>query len=334
MAAERVTVPTLVMTGGALDGTAYPIPMTSREVVMGSSMDAGVQIMLGNVEPFHARLLFTQTGMAIADAGSATGTFVNGEKVEGEHPLQAGDRVCLGPPGAKGSAKLLVLLPGAGETPTLATGMPSLQGAVPAPSFGGDAPALSFGGDEPGTATPHFDLGIEAEAGLAGEEPLFATPLPPQVPPEPVRPAPAAAPPPAPAYAPPPAPTPPPAAAPPPPPPPAARAHVEPPRPEYHSEQPSIPVEREPTASEFPSLRPAPRPAARQGQAAGRRRRRASRSPRAAALRCRASRSCRSPEPRRVSRCWAGSSGSSRCARPRRPSSPRSRPRPWGRARP
>ena len=153
------------MTGGALDGTAYPIPMTSREVVMGSSMDAGVQIMLGNVEPFHARLLFTQTGLAIADAGSATGTFVNGEKVEGEHPLQAGDRVCLGPPGAKGSAKLLVLLPGAGESPTLATGMPSLQGAVPAPSFGGDAPALSFGGDEPGTATPHFDLGVEAEAG-------------------------------------------------------------------------------------------------------------------------------------------------------------------------
>ena len=42
MAAQRVTVPTLVMTGGALDGTEYPVPMTSREVVVGSSMDAGV----------------------------------------------------------------------------------------------------------------------------------------------------------------------------------------------------------------------------------------------------------------------------------------------------
>ena len=163
MPGERVTVPTLVMTGGALDGTAYPIPMTGREVVMGSSMDAGVHIMLGNVEPFHAKLIFTQTGLAIADAGSATGTFVNGEKVDGEHALQAGDRVCLGPPGAKGSAKLLVFLPGVGETPTLATGMPSLQGMAPAPSFhGGEAPALSFGGDHT-EAAPAFDLGAEAE---------------------------------------------------------------------------------------------------------------------------------------------------------------------------
>ncbi|MFI4943353.1 MAG: FHA domain-containing protein, partial [Burkholderiales bacterium] len=154
--------------------------MTGREVVMGSSMDAGVQIMLGNVEPFHAKLVFTQTGLAIADAGSATGTFVNGEKVDGEHALQAGDRVCLGPPGAKGSAKLLVFLPGAGESPTLATGMPSLQGMAPAPSLHGEGPALAFGGEE---ASPAFDLGAAAEAGYAGEDPLFASPLPPAAPP-------------------------------------------------------------------------------------------------------------------------------------------------------
>jgi hypothetical protein len=138
----------------------------------------------------HAKLIFTQTGLAIADAGSATGTFVNGEKVDGEHPLQAGDRVCLGPPGAKGSAKLLVFLPGAGETPTLATGMPSLQGMASAPSFHGETPALAFGGEEAADAAPAFDLGAAAESGYAGEEPLFASPLPPAAPPEPMRPAP------------------------------------------------------------------------------------------------------------------------------------------------
>jgi hypothetical protein len=267
---ERVTVPTLVMTGGALDGTAYPIPMTSREVMMGSGMEAGVQIMLGNVEPAHARLIFTQTGLAIADAGSATGTFVNGEKVDGEHPLQAGDRVCLGPPGAKGSAKLLVFLPGAGETPTLATGMPALQGVSAAPSFhGGDAPALSFGGDHTDPA-PAFDLGAAAEAGYSsGEEPLFGSPLPPPAPPEPMRPdPPPPAPEPRPAYHAPAAPAyqppPPPPAAPPPPPPPAPRAHApEPAKPEYHTDMPSIPVEREAAPAEFPSLRPAARPAAK-----------------------------------------------------------------------
>ena len=259
MAGETVAVPTLVMTGGPLDGTAYPLPMTSREVVMGSSMDAGVQIMLGNVEPFHATLVFSGAGLAIADAGSATGTFVNGEKVEGEQPLQAGDRICLGPPGAKGSAKLLVLLPTAGASPSLGAhaAAPSLQGAHPAPSFGGEAPALSFG-DEEQTSSPAFNIG-EPDVSYAAEpmgedEPLFAAPLPPQAPPEPTRHAPA----------PPPAPAPAPAPPPPPPPPPAPRAAApEPAKPDYHTELPSIPVEHEPEAREFPPLRPSPRPAGR-----------------------------------------------------------------------
>ena len=243
---EQVTVPTLVMTGGPLDGTAYPLPLTAREIVMGSSMDAGVQIMLGNVEPFHAKLTFSGSGLAIADAGSATGTFVNGEKVEGEQSLQAGDRICLGPPGAKGSAKLLVLLPSGG----LSAGTASLPGrSAPA---AGDAPTLSFGDD----AAPAFNLGTDAVA--AGDEPLFADPLPPSAPA-------------APAWQPPPAPTPPHVPAPPPaprpvPPPerpaPPARA-AEPAKPDYTSELPSIPVEREPAQEEFPSLRPAARPTAR-----------------------------------------------------------------------
>ncbi len=82
---DRVSVPTLVMTGGPLDGTAYPLALVDGETIVGSSMDAGVQIMLGNVEPFHARILLGRAGLAIEDAGSATGTFVNGEKVEGHH---------------------------------------------------------------------------------------------------------------------------------------------------------------------------------------------------------------------------------------------------------
>jgi hypothetical protein len=106
-----VATPTLVLTGGPLDGTKFPLPMTQREVVLGSGGQADVQIGLGNVDPAHAKLVFGPNGLTIVDAGSSTGTFLNGEKVEGEWPLQEGDRVCLGPPGAKGSAKLLVLLP-------------------------------------------------------------------------------------------------------------------------------------------------------------------------------------------------------------------------------
>ncbi len=257
---EQVTVPTLVMTGGPLDGTAYPLPLTAREIVMGSSMDAGVQIMLGNVEPFHARLTFSGSGLAIADAGSATGTFVNGEKVEGEQSLQAGDRICLGPPGAKGSAKLLVLLPAGG----VAAAAPAMSGGS-APALG-DAPTLQFGDD----AAPAFDLGTDAAA--SDGDALFVDPLPPSAPAEPVRSAPPPAwqpPPPAP---PPPPPPPPPAPEPAPSPrsaPPTER-RADPPKPDYTSDLPSIPVEREPAEEEFPSLRPAPRPAARPaGKASG-----------------------------------------------------------------
>jgi len=271
---EQVTIPTLVMTGGPLDGTAYPLPLASREVVMGSSMDAGVQIMLGNVEPFHAKLTFSGSGLAISDAGSATGTFVNGEKVEGEQPLSAGDRICLGPPGAKGSAKLLLLLPATGATlPSAAEAASPSLGDSPPSLFGGDAPALTF--EEDTSSSPQFNLG-EPQVGYSAEpmtedEPLFAAPLPPQPPPDPP-PAPPPAPPspqPRAAAAPPPEPPPAPPAAAPPPPPPAPRAAAQP---DYQSELPSIPMESEPApreSREFPALRPPQRPAAR--PAAGKR---------------------------------------------------------------
>jgi hypothetical protein len=236
--ADRVSVPTLVMTGGPLDGTSYPLPLTAGEAIVGSSMDASVQIMLGNVEPFHARVVLGAKGLAIEDAGSATGTFVNGEKVEGLHPLQDGDRVCLGPPGAKGSAKLLVLLPGAarGESPALASdgAAPVLDAQLAAPSFG-EEPALAFSTEREPAADEAFDLSTEptfdessivvegdsgppleaTEVAAAEDEgdALFVTPLPPAAAPEAVRagppPAPTftAPPPPPPSFAPPPAPS-------------------------------------------------------------------------------------------------------------------------------
>jgi hypothetical protein len=316
---DRASVPTLVMTGGPLDGTAYPLTLVDGETILGSSMDAGVQIMLGNVEPFHARILLGRDGLAIEDAGSATGTFVNGEKVEGHHAILDGDRICLGPPGAKGSAKLLVCLSGAPATASPALSAeaeaPALFDAQEAaPSLEGEKPALSFATESEPGIPQEFDLSSETvfdaqsvvvDDGGSGppleatevtpeeeeSDALFVTPLPPAAPPEPSRPAPPP-PPPSPAAAPPPpppsfvsAPAPPVPPAPPapprppaPPPPPAAPRLTAPPppeppraeatKPDYQTELPSIPVEREagpPGLSEFPPLRPTPKPAARAG---------------------------------------------------------------------
>ena len=57
-----VATPTLVLTGGPLDGTKFPLPMTQREVVLGSGGQADVQIGLGNVDPAHAKLVFGPNG--------------------------------------------------------------------------------------------------------------------------------------------------------------------------------------------------------------------------------------------------------------------------------
>ena len=278
---DRVRVPTLVMTGGALDGTSYEL-LPEGECVVGSSMDAHVQILLGNVEAFHAQITVTSTGLTIADAGSATGTFVNGEKVEDEHPLQQGDRICLGPPGAKGSAKLLVFLPEPGDTgaATLADlsvelGETAASQFEPGPSSEVDVVDVSPAdeGDD------LFSAPLLPSVDAASAPPVYAAP-----PPPPPRARAEAAPVP-PAPPPPPAPpraerltAPPPPEAPPPPPPRPAR------EPQYETDLPSIPMaaaerserqeaERdEPAEHPFPSLRPSHK-AAGKGRPGGRRRR-------------------------------------------------------------
>ena len=158
--------------------------------------------------------------------------------MEGRHALQDGDRVCLGPPGAKGSAKLLVLLPGAAgaASPALAHDAPApfLDAQLAAPSFG-EEPALAFSTEGEPAAAQEFDLSSETvfdaasvvvEGDVSGPpleaaevaptedegDALFATPLPPAAHREPSRPAPPAPPP---SFMPPP-PPPPPVAPPPP----------------------------------------------------------------------------------------------------------------------
>ena len=109
--AQTQTHPTLVVTGGDLDGTSFIVLGASGDMLLGSSQDCHFQILLGNVEPVHAKVRWGPGGLKLSDALSATGTFVNGEKIGESHILTDGDRICLGPPGSKSSCKLLVRIP-------------------------------------------------------------------------------------------------------------------------------------------------------------------------------------------------------------------------------
>jgi len=106
--------------------------------------------------------------------------------VEAEQPLQEGDRICLGPPGAKGSAKLLVRLPGAAaapvaDGPALGAEVEEEQPLLIDDSEGsplllegdGQPTALPVIGSEPAPAPP-----AGAEADLTGEEILAAEEVP------------------------------------------------------------------------------------------------------------------------------------------------------------
>lgn len=226
LSSGNLTVPTLIVTGGPLDGTMFEVDDSSRERLLGASTDCDLQLLLGNVDPVHAKVARGPRGLLLSDGGSGTGTYVNGEKIETDYLLQDGDRICLGPPGSKSSAKLLVRLPATGA-------------ALPLDAAAAAESPFSAGADKPLAL-------VEPEGGLvaqppppfvppsAGEMETMALPRitrpPASVPFVPPPPPPADAPRPVP---PPPPPAPAPAPPPPPPPPPSASAAKKA-KPEYH----------------------------------------------------------------------------------------------------
>jgi len=177
-----VSYPLLIVTGGPLDGTSLEVREPYIERLLGSGADCHLRLQLGNIDPLHARAVWTVRGFILSDAGSTTGTYVNGERISADHPLSAGDRIFLGPPGSKASAKLLVLLPPATAAQPSEPLAPS---EPPAPS----AP--------PSTSAPHSISVYEPI--LLEEEPISLEPIPemrlkPVAPPAPAAPPPAPAP--------------------------------------------------------------------------------------------------------------------------------------------
>ncbi len=103
--------PTLTVAGGPQDGQSVAITSGASRT-LGGAPDCALTLTLGNVAPLHARLVFDAArGLLLSDLASATGTYVNGEKIGADHVLVDGDRVCLGPPGSKQTVKLVVRLP-------------------------------------------------------------------------------------------------------------------------------------------------------------------------------------------------------------------------------
>ena len=191
--------PVLIVTGGPHDGTEIAFEGPAEKVV-GSGQGCDLRLELGNVEPRHGRLIWGRKGLLLTDLKTSTGTYVNGERIQSEHALQDGDRVCLGPPGSKGSAKLLARVPAealagvaepvgielAPESEPLVVLEPEpvvLESPKPTPPPA-PAPRLS-----PPTVPPNTPVSPAAEAHPreSARTPVAASPPPPGVAPAPTR---------------------------------------------------------------------------------------------------------------------------------------------------
>lgn len=109
---KNPTLPTIVVTGGSQDGDHFAIEQMPGMAVLGSGGDAHLRLHdAPNVATEHARVTWDVRGVTVVDLFSPAGTYINGERLREERPLRDGDRISLGPPGVKGSAKLLVRVP-------------------------------------------------------------------------------------------------------------------------------------------------------------------------------------------------------------------------------
>ena len=71
-------------------------PLDSGEVIIGSDPDSGIHIDSLAVQPRHASVRITDGEAVLRDLDSPDGTFVNEQRLEGEHTLADGDVIQIG----------------------------------------------------------------------------------------------------------------------------------------------------------------------------------------------------------------------------------------------
>lgn len=193
--AKTVTHPILIVTGGPRDGDILLVNEPGLDRWLGSGTEADLRVEATNVDPRHARVVWDVSGLLLTDEGSSTGTYINGERIATSHPLQDGDRVCLGPPGSRHSVKLLVRVPEAMPEPVLLELAPELQPKAvevfapapqPVPPPESPPPVAS-----PPPPPPTLPVGFTPPAqDQRFEEKSLAVPGPPPAPPPPAAPEP------------------------------------------------------------------------------------------------------------------------------------------------
>ena len=79
---------------------APPLPPVrvepGREVTLGRSPECSMQLPAAGASRRHASVAWRDGRVVLRDLGSTNGTYLNGERVEEEAPLESGDRITIG----------------------------------------------------------------------------------------------------------------------------------------------------------------------------------------------------------------------------------------------
>jgi len=79
------------------DGSQESFSLPSNVTVIGRRNDCDLHIPLMRVSRRHCQLNLNGETAKIRDLGSHNGTYLNGERIDGETPIKAGDYLQVGP---------------------------------------------------------------------------------------------------------------------------------------------------------------------------------------------------------------------------------------------
>jgi diguanylate cyclase (GGDEF)-like protein len=86
----------LTVVSGATAGAIHSL--VAQENVVGRGRECSIRIVDAGISRRHARIVRQAPGQyVIEDLGSSNGTSVGGARIAGQHPLEEGDRVAVGP---------------------------------------------------------------------------------------------------------------------------------------------------------------------------------------------------------------------------------------------
>ncbi len=181
----------LSVLGGPLHGRRVDLAGVD-EITIGSDPGCSLVLDLPGVSPLHAKVWVDTGGAKVYDTRSATGVFVNMDRVETERPLREGDTLWLGPPEEPGSVLLQCRFQRAPATKSDADPLPlesmGLDGTAPV-ALGADA--LQDAGPSPAAASPPPASSDFVVAGFDAQWPDTTAAPPAPAPPAPASPPPA-----------------------------------------------------------------------------------------------------------------------------------------------